>query len=511
MPGVLTTRKTRTLRGRLASSSAATTPSSRLTKPSNLGSAGKEPVQTPVPFATRSANIEVVLRSKKRKSQFDEAESSSKKPRQEPEARPVAPATPVSKKRKSVRFAEPELAASPPSCAAPTPSSNRKRKLESSDETSQAGALLERLSIQSSPIISKRIKSTVHRCAPQNDFDLPKELLDLLDLHAAFLKTLSMQYAHNGTTSPIDLRSLYSSVTRTWGKRHVTLDDIQRCIGVLSWNPSKPNSSSSSSTAQPTTAAPFSLCDYGRDKICIEFHRDSSSIAGPIREPKLNMDFEANLRTLWLSRSNNQPPTIFISTLPKAPIKSCAHAPLFSAKTQTTLDAFKQSIALKKQQDQEAKAAQTQQLTTPTTGTPTGTNIGPKMTLLDRIRLKETILSQQQQSSQNSAPSPAELQRRSALHRAADVAAVVGMLCQAQGQQGRVSFSMAALMVRLRDSVRTPVSQEDAAACVRLLADEVVPGWLRIVKIGGRENVVCETTRQPTKPEVEARVRVLLG
>ncbi|KAK4121122.1 hypothetical protein N657DRAFT_648493 [Parathielavia appendiculata] len=501
MPGVLT-RKTRTPRGKLVSSSAPTTPSSSFTKLSKLGNTGKESIQTAVPFTARSANIEIVLTSKKRKPQYDEVESTSKKPCQEPEPRPVAPATPVSKKRKSVRFAETQPTASTPSRTATTSSSNRKRKLHS-DETSQAGALLERLSLQPSPI-NKRSKTTVHRRAPHNDFDLPKELLDLLDLHAAFLRTLGMQYAHNGTASPIDLRILYSSVTRTWGKRMVTLDDIQRLIGVLSWNPTKPTSCSCS-IAQPTTAAPFSLCDYGRDKICIEFHGDSSS-PSPLREPKLNMDFEANLRTLWLSRSNDQPPTIFISTLPKAPIKPGASAALVSAKTQTTLNAFKQSIALKKQQDQEAKAAQAQ-LTTEST---TGTGAGAKMTLLDRIRLKETILSQQQHT-QNNKPSPADLQRRSALHRAADVAAVIGMLCKAQGQQGRVSFSMAALMVRLKDSVRTPASQEDAAACVRLLAEEVVPGWLRIVKIGGRENVVCETARQPTKAEVEGRVRVLLG
>jgi hypothetical protein len=394
-----------------------------------------------------------------------------------------------------VRFAEPEAVPSTPSCAAPTPSSSRKRRLES-DDTNQAGALLERLSLQSSPI-SKRSKTTVHRRAPQNDFDLPKELLDLLDLHAAFLKTLSMQYAHNGTTSPIDLRTLYSSVTRTWGKRHVTLDDIQRCIGVLSWNPTK----NSTIPAQPAVGAPFFLCDYGRGKICIEFHRDTPP--GPLREPKLNMDFEANLRTLWLSRSGDQPATIFIATLPKAPIKPCASlaSSSSSSKNQTTLDAFKQSIALKKQQDQQAKAAQAE-LTNPTTGT--------KMSLLDRIRLKETILSQTPQNT----PSPADLQRRSALHRAADVAAVIGMLCKATtaGQgQARVSFSMAALMVRLKDSVRTPVSQEDAAVCVRLVAEEVAPGWLRIVKIGGRENVVCESARQPTKAQVEERVKVLLG
>ncbi|KAL2175775.1 uncharacterized protein P884DRAFT_261683 [Thermothelomyces heterothallicus CBS 202.75] len=491
MPGVLT-RNTPVPRGHSDSSTPATG-TTKCNKLSKAQAAGKQS-QTSAPFTPRSSNIEIVLPSRKRKVQ-DAAECTSKKIRFEPETS-IAPATPVSRKRKGARFAEPDAAAAPstPNCAAPTPSSSRKRRFES-DETSQAEELLERLNLQSSPV-SKRSKTTVHRRAPQNDFDLPNELLDLLDLHAAFLKTLNMQYAHNDTTSPIDLRTLYTSVTRAWGKRHVMLDDIQRCVGVLSWTPTK------TMGAQPT--APFYLTDYGRDKICIEFH--PSAEPGPLREPKLKMDFEANLRTLWLSRSNNIPPTIFIGTLPKAPLhpKNASMNPLLaaSAKTQTTLDAFKQSIAEKKQQDEAAKK---QAAAAAAANGPSGGS------LLDRIRLKETLASQSPQNE----PTAADLQRRRALQRAADVAAVIGMLCKATvatgSGQARVSFSMAALMVRLKDSVRTPVSQEDGMLCVRLLAAEVAPHWLKIVKIGGRENVVCTMGMQPTKAEVEDRVKALLG
>jgi hypothetical protein len=492
MPGVLT-RKTRTARGKLASSTTPTSTTTTRTKLSKL-QAGKE-AQTAAPFTARSANIEIVLPSRKRKVQDDD-EPASKKFCREPEA-PIAPATPVSRKRKSVRFAEPTTAPSTPSRAPSTPSSSRKRRFES-DETDQAEALLERLNIQSP--VSKRNKTTVHRRAPQNDFDLPRELVDLLDLHAAFLTTL--QYSRSDTGSLIDLRTLYASVTRTWGKRHVTADDIQRCIGVLSWTPVK------SDSAAPR--APFFLCDYGRDKLCIEFH--PSAERGPLREAKLNMDFEANLRTLWLSSRDTQPATVFIATLPKAPIKAAAHKAinplLATAKTQTTLDAFKHDIAQKRQQAQEAKAAATAALAQAAQPTTTTTENAPKISLLDRIRAKETLLA----TPQANTPSPAELQRRHALQRAADVAAVIGMLCKATAAgQARVSFTMAALMVRLKDSMRTPISQEDGMVCVRLLAAEVAPRWLRVVKVGGRENVVCEVGLQPAKGDVEARVGGLLG
>ena len=499
MPGVLT-RKTRTPRGKLASKTSTATTTS-FTKISKQQESGKE-TRTAAPFTTRSSNIEIVLTSRKRKD-HDDVESTSKKARRvlEPEskiAEPViAPATPVSKKRKSVRFSEPEAAPSTPSRAAPTPSSNRKRQRES-DETSQAEELLERLNIQSSPVV-KRNKTTVHRRAPRNDFDLPRELLDLLDLHAAFLKTLSVQ-PESTSASPIDLSTLYTDVTRTWGKRHVSLVDVQRCVGVLAWTPVK------SDSAVPR--APYFLTDYGRDKICIEFYPGAER--SPLHELKLKMDFEANLRTLWLSRRDNVPATIFIGTLPKAPLKPCALS-ITAPKTQTTLDAFKQSLAEQKAQAQAAKAALLSQ-TTPPNPAEGGAQAAPKLSLLDRIRLKESLAAQ---SPGGGALSAAEVQRRGALQRAADVAAVVGMLCKATvatgSAQGRVSFTMAALLGRLRDSMRTPVSQEDGMLCVRLLATEVAPQWLRVVKIGGRENVVCVMALQPTKGEVEERVRVLLG
>lgn len=442
------------------------------------------------PLTARTSSIEVILTSRKRKVE-DDAASTAKKIRREPEEQRVAPATPTSRKQKTVRFAELEAAPS-------TLSTNRKRRFES-DETTQAEALLERLNIQSSPV-SKRNKTTTDRRSPRNEYDLPKELNDLLDLHEAFLKTLSLQYAHNGSISPIDLRTLYPSVTRTWGKRHVMLDDIQRCVGVLTWTPFKNDDKHAN--------APFFLADYGRGKICVEFHPTTEP--GPLREPKLNMEFEANLRTLWLNRCDEgQPAALFIGTLPKAAIKSCVSLAKsrIPSKAQSTLDDFKNSLALKKQHQQQQEKQQQQQEKENKPPTPSEEE-APKLSLLERIRLRE-----QQRSSSTPGPSASELQRRAALNRAADVSAVIGMLCKAtaSSNQARVSFTMAAVLQRLKDSMRVPISQEDGAACVRLIAKEVAPQWLRVVMVGGRENVIVQVGCQPGKGELEGRVGVLLG
>ncbi|KAK3989288.1 hypothetical protein QBC44DRAFT_267391 [Cladorrhinum sp. PSN332] len=488
MPGVIS-RSKRSTRG--SSNQAATNPppasnTINITKLSKLPSLSKGLIEKKAAAIPRTSSIEIVLSSRKRRASDDDVESSSpsiktpkKLRREEPkDSRLIAAATPISKKRKSVRFVEQEnIPPTPSSKPPPTPSSSRKRRLET-DETQ---TLLERLNLQS-PIRkrTKNITVVAH---------LPQELLDLLDLQVAFLKALSVQYAHNGTTSPIDLRTLYPSITRTWGKRQVTLEDIQRCIGILNWTPVKSS----------TNTAPFFISDYGRSKVCIDFH--SSITPGPLREEKLNMDFESNLRTLWLSSNHKPNTTLFIGTLPKAAIKQCTSAlPLISGH-QRTLEELKNGIFLRKQQEKEVKEAKAAVVAT--TLNPDGT----KMSLLERIRIREA-----QQSQGVQGPTLEERQRQAALHRAEDVSAVIGMLCSVTARgQARVSFAMSAMMVKLKDSLRTPISQEDGVFCVRLLAKEVAPQWLRILSVGGREHVVVTTAGQPSLEQVKERVKVLLG
>ncbi|KAL2264722.1 hypothetical protein VTJ83DRAFT_7232 [Remersonia thermophila] len=505
MPGVL--RKTRATRSKLAPATPAST---------KLQAPAKE-TQIPSPFGPRSANIEIALPSRKRKA-HDENDHSSKKLRGEQEqAQPPVPLTPASRKRKSVRFVDAEADVAPstpvPAAAGPSTPTSRKRRLDAEDTSPEA--LLSRLQLQSpTAAASKKNKTTPHRRAPLTDFDLPRELNDLLDMHAAFLKTLTMQCAHAISGAPIDLRDLYDSITRAWGKRHVNIDDIRRCIGVLSWTPAKTDKASCSALSP---AAPYYLVDYGRDKICIEFHKSVDreyADGGLLRVPKLNMDFEANLRSLWLSRSHDMPGAVFIGTLPKAPIKPCAAAtkvgPLASKTTQTTLDAFKRDLAEKRAQQQAKQQAATATAAAPSSSSSSSSST-PQLSLLERIRLKESLLAQtasQQDSSEAAA-------RRRALQRCPDVAALITMLCKAGASgpvtQARMSFTMAALLTRLRDSMAGSLGNEEAAQCVRLLASEVAPQWLRVVKIGARENVVVTVARQMTKVMVEERVKALLG
>jgi len=76
---------------------------------------------------------------------------------------------------------------------------------------------------------------------------------------------------------------------------------------------------------------------------------------------------------------------------------------------------------------------------------------------------------------------------------------------------GRVSFRMVTLLQKLKDSLRLPISKEEGAGCIRLLAGEVAPEWLKIVVIAGKENVVAQMGRAPSSGEVVERVKMLSG
>ncbi|KAM7198033.1 hypothetical protein V8F33_005300 [Rhypophila sp. PSN 637] len=508
MPGAIARPKRSAARGKAAPAKLpAVNVINNFGRVSKLQSTGKVLLAKSAP----TSSIEIVLTSRKRKVDDDDQSAPSvhdpatKKLRSNPapEPAPLVASTPT-RKRKAVTFAEPEPAVPSSKKAILTPSRLlRKRQLETDEnvrpstpsaDPSEAEALFERLNLQSP--VRKRTKTfspqKTNTTSSQDEYDLPQEIIDLLDLQVAFLKTLTMEFAHNGTNSPVDLRNLTPSVTRSWGKRKVTLDDIRRCIGILGFT--------------AATQAPFFLSDYGRGKICIEFQANAEP--GPLREQKLNMDFEANLRTLWRGRRQSDIETalpLFIATLPKAPVKPAAIAKslpiLGGSKNQRTLEELKNGVFRKQVPSEELKSA--------AGAMPAVNPDGSKMSLLDRIRQKELAQSQ----AALTGPSAGELRRRAALQRADDVAAVISMLSAATASPGqaRIAFTMPALMIKLKDSMRSPISSEDGIECVRLLAKEVVPAWLRILTVGGRENVVVQMGCQPSRDEIEQRVKSLLG
>lgn len=421
----------------------------------------------------------------------------------------------TSKSSKKTRLHEPiHLQGQPPST--PRPKSTKKRALspspEESPRTKEAGNLFKRLRIDCSPAIgslrtssplittvnttrtSTPATSVVPDSEDENDVDsslttpepeqpLPQELLDIVALYTSFLKTISMHYAHNGSHTPVDLRSISQAVSLDWGKRRISLADVRRCVGIMDLN----------------NSSPFYLANYGNKKFCVELQEKYRE--RPLDESGLVGVFEGNLRRLWnklKDAASGEDMNEFVQGLPKAPVQNCesaAGASALLAKGQRAMQELKAGIAAKQE---EKNAARIQ---------PISSN-GTKLSLLERLRLKETQLA----NLAATGPTSAELERRAALQRADDVAAVLAMLAKSASSAsmgGRVSFTMAMVLQKLKDSLRLPISKEEATACVRLLAAEVAPEWLRIVVVGGKENIVATMGRAPSSGTVVERVKNL--
>ncbi|KID85864.1 DNA mismatch repair protein Msh2 [Metarhizium guizhouense ARSEF 977] len=326
-----------------------------------------------------------------------------------------------------------------------------------------------------------------------DDKSLPPQLVDLIALNKAFLKTIMIQISHSGSTAPIDIRVISPNVSRTWGKRQVNVDDIRRCIAIQSHG-------------SEDSASPFIITDYGRGRVCVELAHGVS--AASIKEDLLNRQFQDNIRALCAEKATDEMTDVHVplqslslSDLPQAAITTVGNGlkanPLM-AKGQTLLSELRGGIAARQQEKQEKQQAQKPALLNPD---------GTKMSLLDRLRHKQLA-----RANEPVPPSGPELQRRAALNRVVDVAATISMLSLSNPLSlPRQAFAMPAISDKLRDSLRVPLSAEEGVACVRLIATEVAPEWLRIVAIGGRENVVIQRHGQPIDRVIRERVQKLLA
>lgn len=329
---------------------------------------------------------------------------------------------------------------------------------------------------------------------PTPEERLPAELLDLINLHASFLTALSLQHAHNGAHSPADLRLLCLDVARAWGKRKVMLDDIQRILGILN------SATTDDNHDKDRPLGRLSLSDYGHGKICVEAKTASGKrgkVAQPLDENRLNDAFASNLRRLWAEHQSIEGAStiMFVEGLPLETISICSSLAKMSpllAKGQRRLENLRAGIILKKQAEKEKT----------TTLQVTDEN-GRKPTLLERLKAKEL-----RQSTLHAPPSKAELNRNAALHRLEEVVSVLSLLTTSTsvGQQ-RVSFTLPTVLGKLRDSFKTPMSKEEGENCVRLLASDIAPEWLKVVRMGKVDAIVVYRDSRPSDLDIKERVK----
>ncbi|KAF4121064.1 hypothetical protein GMORB2_2550 [Geosmithia morbida] len=369
---------------------------------------------------------------------------------------------------------------------APAPS----RRAEPAHEASE-GALL----AKSGRTVQTRIDDAFNRAAIKaptagpGENGLPPHLADLVDLHRAFVKSMTIQMAHSGSNIPVDVRSLAPNISLAWGKRQVTIDDIRRCVALQ---------------ASAAARSPFLVTDYGRGKVCVELNADASP---SVDEDGLCRQFEDGLRRVCADRARDDGDAmtdgddvgvsldaLSLADLPRADIANrdlgLGANPILARGQRALTELHNDVVARQQDRDARKQAA------------PMLNRDGSRMSLLDRLRHRQLA-----RDSARLPPSGPELERRAALSRVADVSSTISMLSLSKpASLPRQAFPMAAVLDRLRDSLRVPVSREEAAACVRVIASEVAPEWLRVVSLGGRENVVIQRNMQPVDRVLRERV-----
>lgn len=307
-----------------------------------------------------------------------------------------------------------------------------------------------------------------------NHVALPGKLQDFCELHAAFLTALSLYYAHNGTSSPVNVSNLLQMVTNTWRKAAVTLEDLRRLLA--------------------SAQSDFTLEDYGRAGVCLARKqargRALKRAASYVDEDDLNARFSDALLKQWVqwqacTGKENHDASTFLAQLPLSDIvqhKSAeSAAPLF-ARGQARLADLKAAQLSALQATTKPTAISDAQEKTSQAVLSRGTS------LLDRILAKQ-ILS----ASLPSGPTKLQLERRAALHRIEDIARTLDMLA---GAKARITLSMPAMVQQLQQSLRNPISREEVEQCLGLMASEITPGFVRVVESGAvKAVVVCRGAR----------------
>ena len=309
----------------------------------------------------------------------------------------------------------------------------------------------------------------VNKSSGKEEDVFDEETQDLINLQSALLNALALHYAHHGTASPVDVKGLISQTEQKWGKRRVTIEDIQLVLGIQ----------------HSETKSALSLAQRSKSRVCVEY--DSTAVY-PIPVETLKTQFRAAITRLQGS------------SFPKEEIKIYIDAedvPL-SKGAQRLQDIKSTSLKVQppSQTNQTATAEQT-------------TSAKRATSLLSRILQKETLA-----ANSPAGPTPEMLSRRASLQRLEEIIPILCVLSDSSTSvSGRnlytsttslaslsslgsslglgpmppakvVSFTMSNVVQHLQNSMRHPIAREEAVQAIRLLADEIAPRWIGVRDVG---------------------------
>lgn len=304
----------------------------------------------------------------------------------------------------------------------------------------------------------------------------PQSLQDLSRLLAAFLSAISLYLAHHGEASSLFLSDLLPVITQTWRKREVTEHDVRLVLGLQD--------------------ELFKIVDNGRDcsKSLETMQFSASNLV--MKQQELCARFDASIARRWKRWSATaglDTEESFFESLPLAEIHQSATdaSSRRPNKGQRRLEMFRQDSAKARQDSTSASRA-----TLASAESKTSAGVSNRAnSLLDKVLVKQRLA-----ASGPRPPTAQEMARNAALDRIEEAAMTMSLLV---GTKPRVSHSMQGMIKHLQDSLRNSISKEEAVLCLELMATNVMPGYISLIKNGGLCGVVIKRAGKPSSAALE--------
>jgi hypothetical protein len=357
----------------------------------------------------------------------------------------------------------------------PAKPSNKQRKRDWSDSEDESVDIVEYFSS------SKRVKVQLPTPpkSPNKRRALVKvrsvEAQELVSIFSALLKAFALHRAHNGPATPAELSALLESVTRLYQKRSVTVNDLQRILGVFE----KDDNMNDVAWEARHGRGPFQLKIVGigstrRQLLELQQSADFS-------ERELQGRFEALLDTFLQQHGR---------TVQDIPLLA------FEMGAQTAIRQNKASGTLKHIMSGRKTELSMDELSISDAGENTNTTIKSRtLSLFDRVKAKQLA------NAAIDTPSAEALRRKHAVARMAEVIEILRMKQQQKlrgyggaGAGGKVSFAWKQLLGELRASMAIPMGDDELKLCLEILSKEVNDGWCTVFELGSSKSVVLMGT-----------------
>ncbi|KAL5050154.1 hypothetical protein BDW71DRAFT_174880 [Aspergillus fruticulosus] len=351
------------------------------------------------------------------------------------------------------------------------------------------------------PVTTPRAKSTTPLPRSKPSIRSASRLAcieEIVSLHSAFLKALTIHAAHRGVAAPADLREFLPSIQRIWKKRKVVVKDLQRLLWIWRQGP----------------GCVFRLANHGLGRVCLE------RVAGRTEriddEAEMQGRFEEEVDLLYRRASEQaegEGEVDFLATLGLASVEESLAPFAAFRKGQQRLQDLKGGVIKVKMDMLLAETAGDESSgTTPAKMRDATTS--RRQGLLDRIKNKEL-----RQSKLPPPPSKDTLLRRAAAGRVEEVAGVLALLRPA-GYVGsgpmartvaqRTPFCLETIVRNVQNSTRNPISEQEVEACLEILGREDVAGhWVSIVVVNQLKSVVLRSCGDVQLKDIGAKVAQL--